>query len=93
MMTLVEKAECFNGWATHGMTWLEVWKAVPNSERAKIEVEMAACCCAELDRSHKQKATRILQDYVWERAFLAKETTYERYEQSGYFKEKYRRDE
>lgn len=92
MMTGIKKEECFKGWARNGLYHLEILKTEPNNEKALMEVRMSACCCAELDRRHKREETQILQDYVWEHGYLSGNCTYERYENSGYFKEKYRKE-
>ena len=76
-------------WANHGLRCLEEWKKRPRSKTLKLEVEMSAAVCAYLDRKHSKKATQTLQEYVWRRAYLAKEVSYERYYESGYFDEKF----
>lgn len=81
----------FNGWASLGLAALERLKECPNDNKARIEVDTAAACCAEYDRKHEQEATQTLQSYVWEQGYLSGECSYERYERSGYFKEKYRK--
>ena len=91
MTTTTNREECFKGWARQGLNALEYLKKNPKSEKAKIIVNVAAACCAELDRKHKREETQILQSYVWEQGFLSGEDSYERYEQSGYFKEEYRK--
>ena len=85
------KEECFQGWAAAGLHALAYLLEHPKNEKAWIYVQTSAACCAELDRKHKREETQTLQSYVWERCFLSGETSYERYEQSGYFKEEYRR--
>lgn len=85
------REECFQGWAGMGLHALAYLLKHPNNENALIHVQTAAACCAELDRKHRREETQILQEYVWERGYLSGETSYERYEQSGYFKEQYRK--
>lgn len=85
------KEECFQGWAKAGLYAIELLKKHPNNERLITLIETSAACCAELDRKHKREETQILQSYVWEQGYLSGETPYERYEQSGYFKEEYRK--
>ncbi len=85
------REECFQGWAKAGLAALEYLKRHPGNHKAKVYVETAAACCAELDRKHRREETQILQSYVWEQGYLSGEDSYERYEQSGYFKEKYRK--
>lgn len=85
------REECFQGWASQGLNALAYLMEHPKSKRAMIVVETAAACCAELDRKHRREETQILQSYVWEQGYLSGEDSYERYEQSGYFKEKYRK--
>ena len=85
------KEECFLGWARQGLHAMAYLKNNPDDEKAWVYVRVSAACCAELDRKHKREETQILQEYVWERGFLTGETSYERYEQSGYFKEEYRK--
>jgi methionine salvage enolase-phosphatase E1 len=87
----ITKEECFQGWAKQGLYALEILKQHPNNEKAKICVITAAACCADLDRKHNRDETQILQSYVWEQGYLSGECPYEHYEQSGYFKEKYRK--
>lgn len=81
----------FNHWANLGLAALEILKKCPNDNKARIGVNTAAACCVEYDRKHEQEATQILQSYVWEQGYLSGECSYERYERSGYFKEKYRK--
>ena len=85
------REECFQGWARAGLAALDYLRTYPNNHKALIMVETAAACCAEVDRKHKREETQALQSYVWERGYLSGETSYERYEQSGYFKEEYRK--
>ena len=89
--THLTKEECFRGWAKTGLYAIEMLKEHPNSHKLTIFVNTAAACCAELDRKHEREETQILQSYVWEQGYLSGEASYERYEQSGYFKEKYRK--
>lgn len=81
----------FNHWAKAGLAALDILKKHPKDNKAQVEIVVAAACCAEYDRTHTQKATQILQSYVWEQGYLSGECSYERYERSGYFKEKYRK--
>ena len=81
----------FNYWVNIGLTALDALRKHPNDDRAKTDVIVAAACCVEFDRKHTQEATQILQSYVWEQSYLSGECPYERYEKSGYFKEKYRK--
>lgn len=85
------REECFQGWANAGLHALAYLLKHPKNEKAWIYVQTSAACCAELDRKHKREETQILQSYVWERCFLSGETSYERYEQSGYFKKQYKK--
>lgn len=91
MFTTEQKKRIYNNWAQHGLEAMKILKKNPNDEKAKVEVDVSAAALAELDRSHKKKETQILQDYVWEQGYLSGECPYERYEKSGYFKEKYRK--
>ena len=85
------KEECFQGWAKAGLYAIEMLKKYPNNYKLTVLVDTAAACCAELDRKHKKEETQTLQSYVWEQGYLFGETSYERYEQSGYLKEGYRK--
>lgn len=92
METIIHtKEECFQGWARIGLNALDYLKTYPNNYKALVTVKTAAACCAELDRKHKREETQILQSYVWEQGYLSDEISYERYEDSGYFKEEYRK--
>jgi hypothetical protein len=87
------REECYNGWANQGLAWLKLWEEEGvHTEKAWIIIQTCGACCAELDRKHKEKPTEILQSFIWEQSYLKKETSYERYEKSGYFKEKYRKN-
>jgi methionine salvage enolase-phosphatase E1 len=85
------KEEWFQGWAKAGLYAIEMLKKHPDNHKLTVLVKTAAACCAELDRGHKREETQTLQSYVWEQGYLSGEDSYERYEQSGYFKEKYRK--
>lgn len=84
--------QLYNGWARQGLGWLKVWKEKEQSDKVWLMIQVCGACVAELDRRHKKQPTEILQSFIWEQSFLRKETTYERYENSGYFKEKYRKE-
>lgn len=85
------KEEIFQGWAKAGLDAIEMLKKYPNNHKLTTLVHTAAVCCGILDRTHKREETQTLQSYVWEQGYLSGEDSYEQYEQSGYFKEKYRK--
>ena len=78
-------------WVNEGLGYLEILKKDPTNHKAKITVDTCAAVACIFDRKHERKETQILQSYAWEQGYLSGECDYERYLNSGYFKEKYRK--
>lgn len=73
----------------NGLYWLKEYLNGNNTKKAIIELEMAACICAELDRGCKKPTTEKLQKFVWTRGYIVGNCTQTDYENSGYFDENY----
>jgi hypothetical protein len=82
------KRDNYMKWAKNALGYMTEYQKT-KSEKAWICAQTCGACLAELDRSHKEEITQLVQSFVWEVAYLRKEVEYERYLNSGYFKEKY----
>lgn len=73
----------------NGLFFLNKYIKGDNSPKTLFEIEIAACICAEIDKTHKKLGTRRLQKFVWTHGYIKKECSHEDYENSGYFDEDY----
>lgn len=90
MFTVTERNELHRKWSMGLKDAMNNYLET-KSDRDWLEIDVIAACLWELDRGHKKKTTQIAQEFVWEHGYLRGETTYERYYNSGYFKEIYLR--
>ena len=75
-------------WVSEALKFKKEYEENKTDKLWKLVKGCGACVC-EFDRKHKEEITQFIQDFIWEEAYLRNEISYERYLNSGYFKEKY----
>lgn len=79
----------FNYWASEAIKLMKEYKVDRKNKTLWGALNCAGACMCEYDRKHAEPITEIIQSFLWEEGFLRGETSFERYLNSGYFKEKY----
>lgn len=87
--TVEEREKLMNCAYNRGKHYLSMLIEHPWSKRAWMEVRMSACILAECNRSHSDKRTQEMQAIVWKYAWYRKEASLEKWQNSGYFDEKF----